>query len=151
MKNKALIFVILIFGMIVSTQNKKTLAMNDTQSKDTLEVPANEKLVIIWTSGDREVAFKMVFMYTFNSKRHEWWDDVTLIIWGPSAKILSEDQELQAEIKKIIDAGIVVKACKGCSDQYGVSEKLEEIGVIVLYIGKELTDYIREGSHILTF
>jgi hypothetical protein len=151
MRNKALIFMILIFGMIVSTQNKKTIAMNDTQSKDTLEVPANEKLVIIWTSGDREVAFKMVFMYTFNSKRHVWWDDVTLIIWGPSAKILSEDQELQAEIKKIIDAGIVVKACKGCSDQYGVSEKLEEIGVIVLYIGKELTDYIREERHILTF
>jgi len=118
---------------------------------ETSEVPAGEKLVVIWTSGDREVAFKMVFMYTLNCKRHGWWDDVTLIVWGPSAKTLSEDKELQDEIKKIIDAGVKVRACKGCSDQYGVSEKLEELGVTVLYIGKELTDYIKEGRHILTF
>jgi len=151
MKNKTLIFVMLAFGMLFSTQYVKTQPMDQTQSENILKVPANEKLVIIWTSGDREVAFKMVFMYTFNCKRNGWWDDVTLIVWGPSAKILSEDQELQTEIKKIIGAGIVVKACKGCSDQYGVSEKLEELGITVLYIGKELTDYIREGRHILTF
>jgi len=124
---------------------------NQTQSMGTVTNSANEKLVIIWTSGDPEVAFKMVFMYTYNCKRFNWWDDVTLIVWGPSAKILTEDKELQTEIKKIIDAGIVVEACKGCSDQYGVSEKLEEIGVTVLYIGKELTDYIKEGRHVLTF
>ena len=27
-----------------------------------------DKLVVVWTSGDREVALKMVFMYTINSK-----------------------------------------------------------------------------------
>ncbi|MBL7110930.1 MAG: hypothetical protein ISS19_03195 [Bacteroidales bacterium] len=29
----------------------------------------NEKLVVLWTSGDREVALKMAFMYTFNAKK----------------------------------------------------------------------------------
>jgi hypothetical protein len=124
---------------------------NKSESMETSGVQRGEKLVVIWTSGDREVAFKMVFMYTLNCKRHGWWDDVTLIVWGPSAKILSEDKELQDEIKKIIDAGIKVRACKACSDQYGVSEKLEELGVTVLYVGEELTDYIKEGRHILTF
>lgn len=124
---------------------------NQFQSMETSKVQTGEKLVVIWTSGDREVALKMVFMYAFNCKRHGWWNDVTLIVWGPSAKILSEDKELQGEIKKIIDAGIKVRACKGCSDQYGVSEKLEELGVTVLYIGKELTDYMKEGRYILTF
>ena len=124
---------------------------NLSQPVETFKDMANEKLVILWTSGDREIALKMVFMYTFNSKRNEWWDDVTLIVWGPSAKILTEDPELQTEINKIMDAGVVVKACKGCSDLYGVSEKLEEIGVTVLYIGGELTNYIKEGRHILTF
>ena len=114
------------------------------------EKPGNEKLVIIWSSADRDVALKMVFMYTSNSKKFGWWDDITLVVWGPSAKLLTEDQELQENIKSMIAAGIVVKACKACSDQYGVSGKLEELGIIVKYMS-ELTDYIKEGRNILTF
>ncbi|NQT24999.1 DsrE family protein [candidate division KSB1 bacterium] len=115
-----------------------------------MAIPSQDKLVVLWTSGDREVALKMVYMYTFNAKKWEWWDDITLIVWGPSAKLLSEDEELQAEVKKMLDVGVVVKACKGCADQYGVSEKLEELGVDVKYMGKELTDFIKEGRNVLT-
>ena len=114
------------------------------------EKPANEKLVIIWSSADRDVALNMVFMYTSNSKKFGWWDDITLVVWGPSAKLLAEDEALQVHIKNMIDAGVVVKACKLCSDSYGVSVKLEKLGIIVKYM-KELTDYIKEGRNILTF
>ena len=117
---------------------------------DNHEIPANEKLVIVWTSGDREVALKMVFMYTFNSRRFGWWEDITLVVWGPSAKLLSEDEELQDYISKIKDAGVTLKACKACADQYGVSSKLESLGITVKYMG-ELTDYIKEGRHVITF
>ena len=54
-----------------------------------------DNLIVVWSSGDRDVAEKMVFMYTLNSKLRKWWKDVTLIIWGPSAKLISEDVELQ--------------------------------------------------------
>lgn len=111
---------------------------------------SGNKLVVLWTSGDREVALKMAFMYTYNAKTRGWWEDITLVVWGPSAKLLTEDRELQDYMHRIIDAGVTVKACKGCSDQYGVSEKLEELGITVLYIGEELTDYIKEGREILT-
>lgn len=117
---------------------------------DTTNIPADEKLVVLWTSGDREVALKMVFMYTYNAKTRGWWDDITLVVWGPSAKLLTEDEELQGYMKLIMDAGVTVRACKGCSDQYGISDKLEEMGISVLYIGKELTDYMKEGREILT-
>ena len=92
----------------------------------------------------------MVFMYTSNSKKFGWWDDITLVVWGPSAKLLAEDQELQEHIKNMIDRGIVVKACKLCADSYGVSGKLEKLGITVKYM-EELTDYIKEGRNILTF
>ena len=49
-----------------------------------------EELVVLWTSGDPEVATKMLFMYTYNAKKFGWWDKITLIVWGPSAKLLSE-------------------------------------------------------------
>lgn len=117
---------------------------------DTTEIANKDKLVVVWTSGDKEVAMKMVFMYTFNAKKYEWWDDITLLVWGPSSKLLSEDKELQDYIKKILDSGINVLACKGCADTYGISDKLEQIGVTVRYTGVDLTDFIKE-RHVITF
>jgi hypothetical protein len=123
---------------------------SDLNFQDTAMTQNDEKLVILWTSGDREVALKMLFMYTYNAKQNGWWEDITLIVWGPSARLLSEDPELQEYIKKIMETGVAVRACKGCADQYGVSGKLEELGITVLYIGKEFTDYIKEGRRVLT-
>lgn len=123
---------------------------NAAQSDETTSVPATEKLVILWTSGDRDVALKMVFMYTYNAMRNNWWEDITLVVWGPSAKLLTEDKELQDYLARILESGVTVKACKGCADQYGVSGELEELGITVLYIGKEFTDYIKEGREVLT-
>jgi hypothetical protein len=151
MKYKVMILVIVTIGTLLSAFHVKAQNENTPQPTDSLQIPDKEKLVIIWTSGDRDVAIKMVFMYTYNCKKRNWWDDVTLFVWGPSAKLISEDKELQDYMDKIIDSGIVVKACKACSDQYGVSERLEELGIDVKYTGKELTDYIREGRNILTF
>lgn len=118
--------------------------------EDPIEMKKDDRLVVVWTSGDREVALKMVFMYTYNAKKYEWWKDITLLVWGPSAKLLSEDKELQDEVKSMKEEGIHLLACKGCADQYGVSEKLEKIGVEVKYTGVELTNFIKE-RHVITF
>jgi hypothetical protein len=110
-----------------------------------------DSLVVIWTSGDREVALNMVFMYTHNAKRRGWWDDVRLIVWGPSSKLLSEDEELQNKIEEMKKSGVLLEACKACADNYGVSQCLEELGINVYYIGEKLTQYIKEGRNIITF
>lgn len=104
-----------------------------------------EELVVLWTSGDKEVALKMVFMYTLNSKRFNWgWKNVTLIVWGPSSKLLAEDLELQEYLLKMKGMGVKLMACKKCSDIYGVSESLTRLGIEVKYMGEPLTNYLRE-------
>ncbi len=110
-----------------------------------------DRLVVLWTSGDRDVAMNMVFMYALNAKLAGWWEDVTFIVWGPSARLLSGDAELQAELEKMKKAGIVLEACIACSERYGVTEKLRELGVDVKGMGKPLTAYIKEGRRVLTF
>jgi hypothetical protein len=115
------------------------------------EQSENSKLLVLWTSGDRDVALNMVFMYTYNAKKYEWWDSIRLIVWGPSAKLLAEDEELQQEIKKMKAAGIELFACKACSDRYEVSEKLQELGINVKYIGKDFTEMLKNGWTVLTF
>lgn len=110
-----------------------------------------DNLVVVWSSGDREVALKMVFMYTFNAKSKGWWKDVRLIVWGPSAKLLSKDAQLQDYIKRMKEAGVILEACKKCAELYGVSAKLEQLGIDVYYIGEALTTYLQEGRKIITF
>ena len=118
--------------------------------EDTI-ISEKDKLVVVWTSGDPDVAKKMVFMYVYNAKKLGWWDDITLLVWGPSSKHLSEDSELQDSIKKMKELGIYIEACKACADQYGVADKLIEIGVNVRYTGQALTEYIKTGRHVITF
>ena len=110
------------------------------------EKPAPSKLAVVWTSGDRDVALKMVFMYTFNAKKQGWWKDVQFIIWGPSSKLLSEDKEIQDYLKKMKGQGIKLLACKACADSYGVSDKLEELGVEVKYMGVPLTELLKSDQ-----
>lgn len=110
----------------------------------------NEKLVVLWTSGDKEVATSMLFMYTLNSKLRGWWDDITLIVWGPSAKLLSNDEELQDYLQKMKESGIKLEACKACSDGYGVTDKLEVLGIEVKSMGQPFTNYIKKDYNIIT-
>ncbi len=110
-----------------------------------------ENLVVVWTSADREVALKMVFMYTFNSKSRGWWEDVTLIVWGPSTRLLSMDEELQEYVKKAQDEGVKVQACRTCAGMYDVIENLEALNIEVIKMGEPLTKYIKSGWNTITF
>jgi hypothetical protein len=84
----------------------------------------NSRLAVIWTSGDPEVAHRVCFMYTDNAKKQKWFEDVILIVWGPSARLLAGDKDLQAKIKGMQDDGVKIQACLACADFYGVTEQL---------------------------
>ena len=112
---------------------------------------AESRLAVVWTSGDPEVAKKVCFMYTHNAKKQRWFDEVTLIVWGPSARLLASDKDLQAEVKSMQDDGVRVQACQACADSYGVTEPLRKLGIDVRYMGKPLTDILKQGWTVLTF
>lgn len=110
-----------------------------------------EKLLVVWTSGDIEVAKKMVFMYTMNAMLNNWWDEVTLLVWGPSSRLLASDTALQAELKPVQEAGVRVVACKSCAEKYDVVSGLDALGIEVFYTGEFLTDWIKSGDKYITF
>jgi len=110
-----------------------------------------DRLVVIWSSGDREVALYSCLMYAHNSKKKSWWDEVRLVVWGPSAPLLVRDAELQDKITTMKQDGVELMACKACSDRYGVSEQLEALGVEVLYVGDLLTEMLQTGWTSLTY
>lgn len=111
----------------------------------------DEKLVVVWTTGDKEVAENMVFMYVLNAKKKGWFKDVTFIVWGPSSKLLCDDAELQGTVKEMIDEGVIVEACQRCAENYGVVEELKELGIDVKFMGEPLSNYLKEDRKVLTF
>ena len=67
-------------------------------------------LYVLWTNDHPITAEKMVFMYTINSMLRGWWEKVTLIVWGATPKLVSEDTAIQAKIKEALEAGVHVTA-----------------------------------------
>jgi hypothetical protein len=113
--------------------------------------PVTDKLVVIWTSDDPYVAERVAFMYTHAAKTNGWFKEVTLVIWGPSAKLISENIKLQQKVEEMKNDSIVVEACIACANSYGVTENLKKLGYVVKGMGKPLTDYLKSGAKVLTF
>lgn len=109
-----------------------------------------EKLNILWTTDNKDTVFNMLSMYASNSVKYNWWDKVNVIIWGASAKLVGNDTQVQTEVMEMIARGVTVEACKSCSDNLGVSEKLIQLGVTVRYMGEALTGYLKSGEKIIT-
>lgn len=107
-------------------------------------------LIVLWVTRDKEAAQNMAFMYTKNSKLKGWWDQVRLVVWGPSAELLAKDEDLQQELRDLKAAGVELMACKRCADNYNVTERLAELGVEVIYMGEPLTRYLKEGWAVLS-
>ena len=107
-------------------------------------------LYVLWTNDNPITAEKMVFMYTVNSLIHDWWEKVTLIIWGAPAKLVSEDDNIQKLVTEALEAGVHITACKACADQLGVTETLEKLNIEVKYWGIPLTEILTSEEKLLT-
>jgi hypothetical protein len=90
-------------------------------------------------------------MYTHAAKRNSWFEEVTLIVWGPSARLLAGDKDLQKKIISMQNDGVKMQACVVCSDSYGVTEKLKSLNIEVKGMGSPLTEYLKNNYRILTF
>jgi len=110
-----------------------------------------DKIVVLWTSGDKDVAEKVVLMYTQGAKIKKWFQDVVLVVWGPSTKLLASDSSLQEKVKGLKEAGVKVQACSVCAADYGVAGKLEKLGIEVIPMGEPLTGYLKDDWKILSF
>ena len=111
----------------------------------------NDKLAVLWVSGDRDVAEKSCLMYTHNAKKQGRFDEVVLIVWGSSSRLLAEDEALQERVKAMMEDGVILEACIACSNMLGVTDELKTLGIDVKGMGVPLTHYLKSGYHVLTY
>ncbi|MEZ4386891.1 MAG: DsrE family protein [Candidatus Krumholzibacteriia bacterium] len=109
-----------------------------------------DHLHILWTTGDPDTARDMVLMYATNARIHGWWDEVTLVVWGASARLLAADPAIQQMVRDAQAAGVQVTACKACAMELGVADQLVDLGVDVKSWGQSLTGVLRERGPLLS-
>jgi len=139
----AMIVVLAVVGTVVMWAQPATPSESAASAKT--------KLAVVWTSGDPEVAHRVCLMYAHAATTQKWFDQVTLIVWGPSARLLAADKDVQAKIKSMIEDGVQVQACVVCADSYGVSERLRELGLEVKAMGLPLTRMLKDDWKVITF
>lgn len=119
-------------------------------SPATSEPPS--QLAVLWTSGDPEVAHRVALMYTHGAASQAWFDEVRLIVWGPSARLLAADKDIQAYVARLQDSGVQVQACVVCADSYGVADQIRALDIEVKAMGQPLTEYLQDDDwDVLTF
>ena len=146
MKRRVVLAVLAVMLVFVSA----SLIMDIPRSGDAVAQEPS-KLLVVWTSGDKDVAMSMVYMYTLNAKKQGWFDEVRFLIWGPSSRLLAGDRELQEYLAKMKDAGVELQACIACANMYGVTEDLRKLGVDVRGMGRPFTDMLKSGWTTVTF
>lgn len=104
------------------------------------------KLLIVWSSGEKEVAKKLILLYGSVMLERKYWDEATIMIWGPSARLLAQDTDLQKQFKVVQDSGVTFNACVVCSDDYGVSDELRNLGIDLIHTGEMLTEALQSDE-----
>ena len=109
-----------------------------------------KKLYILWTNADRYTSHYMVMMYATNSMAKGWWEKVTVIIWGATAKYAAENDTIRERICFAMEAGVEFSACSSCANQLNATAALEELGVEVKPWGEPLTRVLKEDEALIT-
>jgi len=127
------------------------LAAAPTGAEGETEEPTG-KLMVVWTSADPDVADKVCLMYTHAAKAYGWFAEVTLVVWGPSQRLLAGDPTIQAKIKAMQEDGVVVEACIACARKLELVDELQALDIDVKGMGVPLTEALKDpNTEVLTF
>ena len=102
--------------------------------------------ILIWLKSGSLEAIKPGILYGVNAKKYKWVDDVKFVVFGEAEKLFLEERELLKEINDV-DSYF----CKFVAENEGYVNRLESLGVNVVYVGKLISDLIAEGYQVLTF
>jgi len=110
-----------------------------------------QRLCIVWSSADPDVAKSTCFMYALNAKRFNWFDEVHVIVWGPSARLLVKDESVRAHFNAARKMGVKMEACLLSAKSLGVDQEMKKLGLKVGLMGIPLSARLKSGWKVITF
>ena len=115
-----------------------------------IEEGTDRHLHILWTNADPMTAEHMVMMYARNAMLNEWWDKVTVIVWGATQKLLLENEAVRLKADLARQVGVEFTACVSCAINLGIKDELEKAGIEVIRWGEKLSLLMQNDKHVLS-
>ena len=84
-------------------------------------------------------------MYAMNALKNGWMEDVKIFVFGPAEHLLLNDPDLQRAVKEYQQMDEKIIACKAIADRDGITDGIAKQGVSVEYVGKMISDLIKDG------
>jgi hypothetical protein len=113
------------------------------------EVIMSSKVMVIISTAEKDKALTGI-LYAKNAQKNKWIDDIRVIFFGPFENLVCEDQDVIQAASELLDYQTPI-ACKFLSDKSGASDKLEELGFNVEYVGALISDSIKAGYVPMVF
>ena len=107
------------------------------------------KILVIISTAEKEKALTGI-MYAVNAQKNKWVESLKVIFFGPFENLICQDEEVSSAASQLLDYDTPI-ACKFLSDRDGISNKLDELGINVQYVGSLISNCIKEGYVPLVF
>lgn len=111
---------------------------------------SKNQLSILLTSDNIDTIELMVSMYAMNSVNNNWWNSVRVIIWGAPSKLILNSDKFKEIIRDMLENNVEVFACRACALKCQSVEEFEKLGVVVDYMGVELTHCLKYDEALIT-
>ena len=108
-----------------------------------------KELLIHWTTDNLDTSMSMVLLYAYNAKKKGLWDEITLLVWGASQKLVLNNNEIQEKLKDINDVGVRIIACEQCAKNLNTTDALNSCSIEVFATGMFLTTWLQSAKPIL--
>ena len=106
-------------------------------------------LVIVSTENKEKALGALVFVQ--NSIKNKRFEDLKLILFGPSEKLASTDQALKSIIADIVSMNNSPVACKAISDMHNIGNELTARGFKLEYVVDPIGQFINDGYVPMVF
>lgn len=107
------------------------------------------RLVVVWADAGKAAALEMLFQYLRDCLTHHWWQEVELVLWGPSVELMEQDGDIAAELQVLKNLGCRLTACVACLRRYRAGEAARRLGVQPKPMSQALTGYLQSQDRVL--
>lgn len=112
---------------------------------------ANKILVIISSGEEAREKALTGLRFALVAKKNKLMDDIQIVFFGPSEKLVTDDDEFKNMLREGKDLGIVPFACSGIANRDNLTEALKYLGFSVDPIGPVITDFMQKGYVPMSF
>jgi hypothetical protein len=108
------------------------------------------KVLFVISSGDEK--FDLAIRLAYNSYNKHLYDDVKVVLFGPSQKrVLTLEGDIKDIFLKLLENGVVDSACIGVAKSNDLVEQLTDLGLRLEPMGERISKFVNQGYEVITF